>query len=364
VLAVAGLDELAGRRVDRLSGGQAQRVRFALALVGNPEVLVLDEPTAAMDVSSRRDFSAAMRQEAAGGRTVLFATHYLEEAEEGSDRVVVLACGRVVADGSPARIKAAVGGRTVRFTFRGPLPGGSLRVVSITRRGGALVPSAATALAEGTSFAWRCRATPAAGSTPCSARRRAGERDPGGRSGRLGCLHRRPSRRPGAGGRGGGAGRRHWGRRGQPGGQPARQALLRGAAGGRPGQQPQEHLAVHRGLGVDTAVSAPAILTRLLDTAVGIHDVVALLRSEHGGVALVEVTLDDDAAAVGRRTDQLELPEGSVVVAVVRGERVLPGGSDPLEPGDELLAVTALDTEPALRQAIGGHPGGSHIPGS
>jgi Trk K+ transport system NAD-binding subunit len=104
---------------------------------------------------------------------------------------------------------------------------------------------------------------------------------------------------------------------------------------------------------------------RLLDTAVGIHDVVALLRSEHGGVALVEVTLDDDAAAVGRRTDQLELPEGSVVVAVVRGERVLPGGgSDPLEPGDELLAVTALDTEPALRQAIGGHPGGSHIPGS
>jgi trk system potassium uptake protein TrkA len=117
--------------------------------------------------------------------------------------------------------------------------------------------------------------------------------------------------------------------------------------------------------GVDTAVSAPAILTRLLDTAVGIHDVVALLRSEHGGVALVEVTLDDDAAAVGRRTDQLELPEGSVVVAVVRGERVLPGGgSGPLEPGDELLAVTALDTEPALRQAIGGHPGGSHIPGS
>ncbi|HEX8861004.1 MAG TPA: TrkA family potassium uptake protein [Actinomycetes bacterium] len=117
--------------------------------------------------------------------------------------------------------------------------------------------------------------------------------------------------------------------------------------------------------GVDTAVSAPAILTRLLDTAVGIQDVVALLRSEHGGVALVEVTLDDDAAAVGRRTDQLELPESSVVVAVVRGERVLPGGgSDPLEPGDELLAVTALDTEPALRQAIGGHPGGSHIPGS
>src|SRR6266536_2375239 len=116
--------------------------------------------------------------------------------------------------------------------------------------------------------------------------------------------------------------------------------------------------------GVDTAVSAPAILTRLLDAAVGIQDVVALLRSEHGGVALVEVTLDDDAPAVGRRADELELPERSVVVAVVRGERVLPGGgSGPLEPGDEVLAVTALATEPALRQSLGGHPGGSHIPG-
>jgi trk system potassium uptake protein TrkA len=115
--------------------------------------------------------------------------------------------------------------------------------------------------------------------------------------------------------------------------------------------------------GVDTAVSAPAILTRLLDTAVGIQDVVALLRSEHGGVALVEVTLDEDAAAVGCSTNQLQLPEGSVVVAVVRGERVLPGGgSGPLEPGDEVLAVTALDTEPALRHAIGGRAGGSHIP--
>jgi trk system potassium uptake protein len=116
--------------------------------------------------------------------------------------------------------------------------------------------------------------------------------------------------------------------------------------------------------GVDTAVSAPAILTRLLDAAVGIQDVVALLRSEHGGIALVEVTLDEDAAAVGRRPDELDLPDRSVVVAVVRGDQVLPGGgSDPLEPGDEVLAVTALATEPTLRQSLGGHPGGSHIPG-
>jgi trk system potassium uptake protein len=115
--------------------------------------------------------------------------------------------------------------------------------------------------------------------------------------------------------------------------------------------------------GVDTAVSAPAILTRLLDAAVGIQDVVALLRAEHGGVALVEVTLDENAAAAGRRVADLDLPERSVVVAVVRGDQVLPGGgSDPLEPGDEVLAVTALAAEPALREALGGQAGGSHVP--
>jgi ABC-2 type transport system ATP-binding protein len=132
VLDTAGLHELAGRRVDRLSGGQAQRVRFALALAGNPEVLVLDEPTAAMDVEGRRAFWAAMRAEAAAGRTVLFATHYLEEAEEGSDRVVVIANGRVVADGSPSRIKATVGGRTVRFTLTGRSSQGLDRLPGVT----------------------------------------------------------------------------------------------------------------------------------------------------------------------------------------------------------------------------------------
>jgi trk system potassium uptake protein TrkA len=117
--------------------------------------------------------------------------------------------------------------------------------------------------------------------------------------------------------------------------------------------------------GVDTAVSAPAIMTRLLDAAVGIQDVVALLRSEHGGVALVELTLDEDAAAVGRRATELDMPDRSVVVAVVRGERVLSAGdSGALEAGDEVLAVTALATEPALRQALGGEAGGSHVPGS
>jgi len=115
--------------------------------------------------------------------------------------------------------------------------------------------------------------------------------------------------------------------------------------------------------GVDTAVSAPAILTRLLDAAVGIQDVVALLRAEHGGIALVEVTLDEDAPAAGRHATDLDLPEGSVVVAVVRDEQVLPaGGSEALRPGDEVLAVTTLGSEPALRRALGGQAGGSHTP--
>jgi ABC-2 type transport system ATP-binding protein len=119
VLARADLTELAGRRTTKLSGGQAQRVRFALALVPDPELLVLDEPTAAMDVESRRRFWASMRELTAAGRTVLFATHYLEEADQYADRVILLAGGAVVADGPATAIKAVVGGRTVRATLPG-----------------------------------------------------------------------------------------------------------------------------------------------------------------------------------------------------------------------------------------------------
>ncbi|WP_155373230.1 ABC transporter ATP-binding protein [Catellatospora vulcania] len=122
ILATADLAELAGRRLDKLSGGQTQRVRFAFALAGNPELLVLDEPTAALDVESRQAFWAAMRRYAATGRTVLFATHYLEEADDFADRVIVIARGRVVADGSGADIKQLTGGRTVSFDRAGADP--------------------------------------------------------------------------------------------------------------------------------------------------------------------------------------------------------------------------------------------------
>ncbi len=117
VLERAGLIELAGRRADTLSGGETQRVRFALAIAGDPDLVFLDEPTVAMDVESRRAFWADMRRFAAEGRTVLFATHYLDEADQVADRIVVLDRGRVVADGSPAAVKGSVAERTVRFAW-------------------------------------------------------------------------------------------------------------------------------------------------------------------------------------------------------------------------------------------------------
>jgi ABC-2 type transport system ATP-binding protein len=122
-LELAGLDEFGGRRVDRLSGGQAQRVRFAVALAGNPELLVLDEPTAALDVEARRAFWRSMRAYARRGHTVLFSTHYLEEADEHADRIVVIDRGRVVADGSGDAIKRRAGSSQVSFDLAGAATG-------------------------------------------------------------------------------------------------------------------------------------------------------------------------------------------------------------------------------------------------
>jgi ABC-2 type transport system ATP-binding protein len=138
VLTTAGIADIADRRADRLSGGQTQRVRFALAIAGDPDLLVLDEPTVAMDVVTRRSFWTAMRTWTDRGRTVLFATHHLEEADAHADRAILLAHGRVVADGPTAEVRAAVGGRTIRADVEGEtvtallsLPG----VVHADRRG-------------------------------------------------------------------------------------------------------------------------------------------------------------------------------------------------------------------------------------
>jgi|SRR5580692_6437019 ABC-2 type transport system ATP-binding protein len=117
VLSRAGITEISDRRVAKCSGGEQQRLRFALALLSDPELLVLDEPTTGMDVEGRRSFWAAIRKDAEQGRTVLFATHYLEEADAYADRIVLLRHGLVVADGTAAQIKAMAAGRTVRATL-------------------------------------------------------------------------------------------------------------------------------------------------------------------------------------------------------------------------------------------------------
>ena len=119
VLRLTGADAFAGQWTSKLSGGQAQRVRFAAALVGDPDLLLLDEPTAGIDVEGRRNFWHSMRDIARQGTTVLFATHYLEEADAYADRIVLIANGQVVADGPATEIKARAASRTIRGTLPG-----------------------------------------------------------------------------------------------------------------------------------------------------------------------------------------------------------------------------------------------------
>ena len=118
-LELTDISDIADQRTQKLSGGQTQRVRFAIAIVTNADLLVLDEPTVAMDVESRKAFWETMRNFAAEGRTVVFATHYLEEADAYADRAVLMARGRVVADGPTTEIKGMVGTRTIRATLPG-----------------------------------------------------------------------------------------------------------------------------------------------------------------------------------------------------------------------------------------------------
>ncbi|MER5658267.1 ABC transporter ATP-binding protein [Streptomyces sp. NPDC002131] len=129
VLSRAGITQIADRKVNKLSGGQEQRVRFALATAGDSDLIVLDEPTTGMDVTARQAFWATMREQADRGRTVLFATHYLEEADAIADRVLVLHRGRLLADGTAAEIKARAGARRVAFDLEGPIDETPLRAL-------------------------------------------------------------------------------------------------------------------------------------------------------------------------------------------------------------------------------------------
>jgi ABC-2 type transport system ATP-binding protein len=153
VLERARVADIADQKTQKLSGGQRQRVRFALAIAPDPDLVVLDEPTVAMDVETRHQFWAAMRAWAAEGRTVVFATHYLEEADDFADRIVLMRRGKVVADGPTTEVKAMAGGRMIRATVPASvvladleaLPG----VARAERHGGAVLlscPDSDTAL--------------------------------------------------------------------------------------------------------------------------------------------------------------------------------------------------------------------------
>jgi ABC-2 type transport system ATP-binding protein len=146
VLGITGLDRIADRRTQTLSGGETQRTRFALALVPDPDLFVLDEPTVALDVEARRTFWTVMGGLAARGKTVVFATHYLDEADEYADRIVLLSRGRVVADGPPVEVKAKVSTRSIRTT---------LPSVDVSRL--ALLPGVVQVERHGDRVALQCR---------------------------------------------------------------------------------------------------------------------------------------------------------------------------------------------------------------
>jgi ABC-2 type transport system ATP-binding protein len=117
VLESAGITGISDRRVAKCSGGEQQRLRFAMALLSDPALLLLDEPTTGMDVEGRRSFWSANRADAQQGRSVLFATHYLEEADQYADRIILISNGAIVADGTGSEIKSLASGRTVRATL-------------------------------------------------------------------------------------------------------------------------------------------------------------------------------------------------------------------------------------------------------
>jgi ABC-2 type transport system ATP-binding protein len=114
VLAAVGLEKLRDRKFGDLSGGQRQRVLFALSICGDPDLLFLDEPTVGLDVEARRMLWEEIRKMVARGKTVLLTTHYLQEADALADRVAVINQGEIIAQGTPAEIKAKTAGKRIR----------------------------------------------------------------------------------------------------------------------------------------------------------------------------------------------------------------------------------------------------------
>jgi ABC-2 type transport system ATP-binding protein len=154
VLKLASLESKAKVRSDRLSGGERQRLYYAIALCGDPEVLFLDEPTVGMDVEARHRFFDELRSLSAEGRTILLTTHYLEEADQLAQRIVVIDHGRIVVDGTPAQIKARVPGKRITLRAERPLAAADFadlpcHGLKISERSASLLSNDPVAVVEG-----------------------------------------------------------------------------------------------------------------------------------------------------------------------------------------------------------------------
>jgi ABC-2 type transport system ATP-binding protein len=129
VLELVGLEAKANARIKTLSGGQQRRLDLGLGIIGNPDLLVLDEPTTGFDPSARRDAWDLIRAMTSGGTTVLLTTHYMDEAEALADRVAVISGGRIIAEGTPGSLGGRdVGEATIRFRLPPTTPSGDLPV--------------------------------------------------------------------------------------------------------------------------------------------------------------------------------------------------------------------------------------------
>ena len=151
MLALAGLDEIADVRCRKLSGGQLRRLDFALALVGDPELIFLDEPTTGFDPEARRAAWETIRSLRELGKTILLTTHYLDEAQELADRVAIVKDGRVLAIGPPRELGVGGGSERYRVTYRDA--DGALVELDTDDPTALLNELTARALAEG----WRLR---------------------------------------------------------------------------------------------------------------------------------------------------------------------------------------------------------------
>lgn len=128
LIGLTGLDgEDLKKRTEKLSGGQKRRVAFALALAGDPDLLFFDEPTVGLDIRARSVFWSTVRQLAGEGKTIVFSTHYLQEADDTASRVLLFDRGRLIGDGSPEQIKGTLLRKTVSFRLREPVPAEKLQ---------------------------------------------------------------------------------------------------------------------------------------------------------------------------------------------------------------------------------------------